>query len=442
MEYNSSRYLSSVLLIGLYLVVFCGTPISAQTSQWDNPFQSQAEVPEILFDSLTHDMALQLVGRANRSLLAGQKGIDAASGAVEQSGLRPNPEFELESENMGGSLNGFRETEITVLLSQEFELWGQRGARRNAAIRDRDVAIWQAKAAASDVRAETRIRFYQLVHAQNQVELAVDATELASEVTDAARIRTEKGAAPSSELLLSEMELEGARLELAEAETELENARLHLAAMWSGDETMIAAVEDDLPGNLPPIEILMPLIEKSRPVIVWSLEKERLEALLGLERANGKPNLTLSGGLKRSEADKANSFVAGISLPIPVFDRNQGNVRALAARLEEVTYESEQSSSEAEAELSTILKTLDRLHSSHAALDTLILPKASQVFESLRHAYENGRTPYSEFLEGRRRLIDVRSQHIHVHLQIRREAIALERLLGISLDNLSATRGE
>ncbi|MCK4656374.1 MAG: TolC family protein, partial [candidate division Zixibacteria bacterium] len=363
-------------------------------------------------------------------------------GAVEQSGRRPNPEFELESENMGGSLNGFRETEITVLLSQELELWGQRGARRNAANRDRDFAIWQAKAAASDVCAETRIRFYELIHAQNQVELAVDATELASEVTDAARIRMEKGAAPPSELLLSEMELESARLELAEAETEIENARLHLAAMWNGNDTIIAAVDDDLPGNLPPVDILMPLIERSRPVIVWSLEKERLEALLGLERANGKPNLTLSGGLKRSEADKANSFVAGISLPIPVFDRNQGNVKALAARLEEVTYEWEQSSSEAEAELSTILKTLDRLRSSHAALDTLILPKAMQVFESLRHAYENGRTPYSEFLEGERRLIDVRSQHLDVHLQIRREAVALERLLGISLDDLSVLKGE
>ncbi len=442
MEYDSSRYLSSVLLIGLSLVVLCGTPVAAQTPQWDNPFRSQAEVPEIVFDSLTPDMALQLVGRANRSLLAGQKSVDAASSAVEQSGLRPNPELELESENMGGSLNGFRETEITVLLSQELELWGQRGARRNAANRDRDFAIWQAKAAASDVCAETRIKFYELVYAQNKVELAVDAAELASEVTDAARIRMEKGAAPSSELLLSEMELESARLELAEAETEIENARLHLAAMWNGNETMIAAVDDDLPGNLPPVDILIPFIEKSRPVIVWSLEKERLEALLGLERANGKPNLTLSGGVKRSEADKANSFVAGISLPIPVFDRNQGNVRALTARLEEVTYEWEQSTSEAEAELSTILKTLDRLHSSHAALDTLILPKAMLAFESLRHSYENGRTPYSEFLEGRRRLIDVRSQHIDVHLQLRREVIALERLLGISLENLLAMKGE
>jgi cobalt-zinc-cadmium efflux system outer membrane protein len=186
----------------------------------------------------------------------------------------------------------------------------------------------------------------------------------------------------------------------------------------------------------------MPFIEKSRPVTIWSLEKERLEALLGLERANGKPNLTLSGGVKRSEADKANSFVAGISLPIPVFDRNQGNVRALAARLDEVTYEWEQSSSEAEAELLTILKTFDRHRSSHAALDTLILPKAMQAFESLRHSYENGRTPYSEFLEGRRRLIDVRSQHIDVHLQLRRELIALERLLGLSLEYLLAMKGE
>ena len=442
MEYDSSRYLSSVLLIGLSLVVLCGTPISAQPPQWDDPFQSQVEVPEIVFDSLTPDMALHLVGRANRSLLAGQKNIVAVSGAVEQSGLRPNPEFELESENMGGSLKGFRETEITVLLSQELELWGKRGARRNAALRDRDVAIWQAKAAASDVCAETRTRFYELVHAQSQVELVLDATELASELTSAARVRMEKGAAPSSELLLSEMELESARLDLAKAETEIENARLHLTAMWNGDESMIVAVEDDMPGNLPQIEVLMPYIEKSRPVMIWSLEKERLEALLGLERANGKPNLTLSGGLKRSEADKASSFVAGISLPIPIFDRNQGSVKALAARLEEVTYEWEQSLSEAEAELSAILKTLDRLHSSHDALDTLILPKATQAFESLRHAYENGRTPYSEFLEGKRKLIDVRSQHIDTHLQIRREAIALERLLGISLKDLSATRGE
>jgi cobalt-zinc-cadmium efflux system outer membrane protein len=427
------------------IILLVTSPVAQPTEsgeQWKDPFPSVGETSAFIPDSLTLDMALQLVARFNSSLEAGRKQRESALGLVKQANMRPNPELELEAENVGGDLTGFRESEMTIQLSQDLELWGQRKARRNAALRDMEAVSWETRMNDFDVYAETKLRFYDLLHAQKKLQLAQQAAQLASDVAEAARIRVEKGAALSSEQLLGELSFDRARMETELAKTELENARRNLAALWRGEGKDLKAVDSNLAtATLPDLTGLKSYLKESREVVRWTLEEAGINALLNLEKANRRPSPALNGGYKRSEADRTNTFLVGLAIPLPLFNRNQGNISSLRARSGAVKSAREQALVNTEAELNTIHQKLNRLFSNRASLDSLILPKAEETYLSLKRAYELGRIPYSTLLEGEQSLIDVRFELNDLDLAISQEIIGLEQLLGISLRDITINQG-
>jgi cobalt-zinc-cadmium efflux system outer membrane protein len=411
-------------------------------NQWKDPFPSGTDTLAFIPDSLTLDMALRLVARGNSSLQAGRKQREAVLGLVRQAKLRPNPELELEAEDVGGDLTGFRESEMTIQLSQELELWGKRKARRNVALRDVEAVNWETRVKGFDIYAETKLRFYALLHAQKKVELTELAAQLASDVAEAARIRVEKGAALSSEQLLGQLGFERVRVEVALAETERENARRNLAALWRGEGNNFKAVGSDPPtATLPDLTVLKSYSKESREVVRRTLEEASINAQLNLEKATRPPSPTLSGGYKRSEAEEINTFLVGLAIPLPLFNRNQGNISSLRAQSGAVKFAQEQALINTEAELQTIHRRLNQLISNRVSLDTLILPKAEEVYLSLKRAYELGRISYSTLLEGERSLIDVRFELNDFDLAIKQEIIALEQLLGINLKDITINQG-
>ena len=423
---------TTILLCAITLLA---TVLVAQSQelggQWKDPFPSRTDTSTVISDSLTLDVASRLVIQANRL----QR--EAARRSVNQANLRPNPELEFESEDVGGDLNGFRESEMVILLSQELELWGQRKARRKAAVRDMEALNWETRVEDFDIYAETKTRFYALLHAQNKVRMTEEAARLAQEVAEAATIRVEKGAALSSEQLLGQLGFERARTEVTLAETELGNARRNLAALWRGGEQDFRVV-DSAPSTatLPDLAVLKSYLEQSREVVWWTFEDASVNALLNLEEANRLPSPTLSGGYKRSRADRTNTFLVGVGIALPLFNRNQGAISSLRVQSEALKSAREQALVNAEAELKTVHQGLNTLLSHRASLDTLILPKAEEAYRSLKRAYTLGRIPYVTLLEGEQNLIDVGFELNDLDLAINQKIIALEQLLGISLKNI------
>lgn len=409
--------------------------------QWKNPFPSGVGTSTVDFDSLTLDMVLQLVARGNSSLRANRMERNVAGESVRQANLRPNPELEFEAEDVSGDLAGFRESEMTVVLSQELELWGQRKARRRVALADADRAEWESRVEDFDIYAESKLRFYAMLYAQSKLKLAEEAARLALEVAETARLRVDKGAALSSEQLLGQLAYERARAEVVLAETELENAKGSLAALWRGDQRNIGTVISD-PGLeiLPDLASLKPYLEGSREVVRCGFEETSVNGLLHLERANRLPSPTLSGGYKRSQADGTSTYLVGVGIPLPLFNRNQGSISSLKAQSDALNSAREQALANAEAELEAIHQRLNSLLGNRASLQTLILPKAEEAYRSLKRAYELGRIPYTSLLEGEQILIEVLFELNDLNLAIRQEIVALERLLGIDLKDITGNQ--
>lgn len=434
MTYQSKyAYLANLILIGLWIYSISPADLAAG-DQWQDPFQSVVRQSDSSLDSLTLVEVLGLVAEANPGLKTGLKRIEAANGLLTQAGLWSNPELELEMEEVGWDAPGFKESEFTVLLSQEIEVWGNRKNRKQVARRDLEVVQLETQIAAFDIYTATVERFSTLDHAQRRLRLTQDAVNLASDIATAARIRVDMGAAMQSELLMGQLETVTAELQVAEATSELEIARTELVALWQGEASAVFVTETDFdPTVTVRIDALQVLLEGSRGVRSLEAEAALAEAELNLERSGAKPNLSLSGGFKRLAADGSSSFVLGVGFPLPFLNRNQGNIVSLEARKDAIRLSRQQALLTARANFETSKRRIEQQVSRYWMISAQVLPKAEETYLSLKSAYKKGKLPYFTLLDAQRIFLDLRFELNDIGLTIKHEIVALERLLGVTI---------
>lgn len=406
----------------------------AAGDQWQDPFRSSQKRTESSHDSLTLVKVLSLVADANPALRIGLKRIESANGLLTQTGVWSNPELGIEIEEFGWDAPGLQESEITVMLTQEFELWGNRRNRKQVAQRELEAVQLETQIAAFDLYATTTERYFTLSHAQRSVMLAKDAVDLASDIAESARLRVDMGASMQSELLLGQLEMATAELELAEAISELEIARTTLASLWRGKASDIVVAEIDFdPGVIAQVDALQSLPEGGRHVRTLEAEAALTDAELDLERSGSKPNLSLGGGYRRVEANGSNSFLIGVGLPLPFLNRNQGSIRSLEARQDALRLSREQALVAARTEFDTSQRRIEQQVSRYLMIRTHVLPKAEETYVSLKSAYDKGKLSYTTLLEAQRMLLTLRFELNDIELSIKREIVTLERLLGVTI---------
>lgn len=434
MTYKPKNHFFCSLLVVCLLISsgFAGNNVSED--QWQDPFQSTGLVMIAQSDSLSLSQVLGMVGKSNPSLRAGLKRIEAAKGLLTQAGLWSNPELEIELEEVGWDAPGFRESEMTVMISQELELWGTRKNRKQVAQRELEAVNLESKIGAFDIYTTTKERYSILSHAQRRVTLAQDAVDLATDIAESARIRVNMGASMKSELLLGQLEIETAALELVEAISELEIAKTELTSLWQGEASDIVVAETNFDSSVvTKIEAAQLLLKGSREVRSLEAEEARTEAELDLERSEAKPSFSLSGGYKRIKADGSNSFVFGVGFPLPFLNRNQGSIRSLEARRDALRLYREQALLTARTEFESSKRRITQQVSRYRIINAQILPKAEEAYLSLKSAYDKGKLPYSTLLEAQRRLLGLRFELNDIGLTVKQEIVTLERLLGVTI---------
>jgi len=434
------------LFVPLAVMALAAPPAFSQTDAGSNPSpllrQAAARTVEPA-GPLDLRSAIALAQRANPGLSSVAREQEATDAAVLQAGAWPNPVLEAQVEDLR---RGNRTT--TLLLSQPVELGGKRAARVAAAERARDQAASALLARRSELRASTITLFFDVLAAQERVRLMQDSLGLAQAATRAAANRVAAGKVPPLEETRSRVAEAGIRVELQQAEGALRSARRQLAALWGNPDPRFTQAQGAV-DRLPPLALAQdverrlaaaPMLRQAR------LEVERRQALSQLEQARRVPDVTVSLGAKRVPADEGmgssngrNQVVVGVSVPLPIFDTNRGNVAEALSREEKARDDL----AAAELQLGAdVAQATERLRSARAAAETLqrdALPGAEAAYKAAAKGFELGKFSFLEALDAQRTHFQVRNQYLMAVADAHRAASELDRLLGTEADETPRT---
>ena len=281
---------------------------------------------------LTMDQALETAFANNPDLAAAQWETGIAQGERQQAGLIPNPEVSWEAED---TRRNSRTT--TVMINQPIELGGKRGARIDVASRAQDAAGIELERKRNVLRADVIQAFYNSTTAQQRLLLARQSLELAERGLRVARGRIDSGKSSPVEGTRAQVQLSQVRLELRRAERDEANSYQQLAQVMGAPLPAFASVGDSgrsMP-TVPDPSLLLNRIGETAELRLAKLQIDQREASLGLEKAQRIPDLTVSVGSQYDERERERVNVVGLSMPIPLFNRNQGNVLAAARRTDQ-----------------------------------------------------------------------------------------------------------
>ena len=381
-------------------------------------------------------IALSRVITDNPRLAAFSREVREADARALQAGLPLNPVLRTELENVAGSgaFSGAGQAETTVLLSQTFELGGKRARRRHAIELAGELALRDYERARAAALSEAAVAFVEVLAEQQLVTLAGEAIELADQVLATVRRRVDAGSSSRVELTRAEIAHSTARLDGEQRVRALKAARQRLAATWGANVTDLdfETVAGTFGGvrPIPTLEELRSEVDANPEVARWTTELARRNALVEVEESRAIPDITLGAGYRRLSGPDENAIVAELSLPLPLFDRNQGAIREARERALRALDERRAVEVDLDAELATSYERLTAAHAESRTLAEVILPGADETFRSLRAGYREGRFSYLEVLDAQRTLVTTRSRRVHALADYHRAIAAIERLTG------------
>lgn len=383
---------------------------------------------------LTLDAAVQSALRHNPLLRAAEAELDASRGGLDQAQAWPNPTLGVEQED---TRRDTRST--TVQLSQPFELGGKRAARVGLARSTRELAKTERLARRAEVRAGTLQAFFDALIAQERVKVAEESLRISADGTAAAARRVAAGKVSPTEETRARVAEATARIDLRQAQVDRQGALRALALVMGVDPTGLPALDgraDTLP-PLPDAEALRQRIDRSPALLRARGEIQRADAAYQLERARRLPDVTLSLGTKRAADTGRHQPLIGVSIPLPLFDANQGaQLEALRRR------DAAEALAQAEAQRlrADVLHTVDQLQAradEALALQQEVLPAAQNAYEAASRGFELGKFGFLDVLDARRTWLQARVQHLGALAQAHRAAAELERRLGAPDDRPS-----
>lgn len=348
----------------------------------------------------------------------------AAEARAIQAGVRPNPEVSVEVENFSGTgpYRTFRSTETTVSVAQPFELGGKRRARKDVAAAERDYAQLALRRAEADLAYDIVVAHAELRASEDRADLARKVLARAVELARIAETLVDVGRDPPLTKLRADALLAEAKAEELRATSELLTARQRLALLIGSDDGELSASVQDIP--MPPT---LPANAQSLDERLAAAERDAASARVRLAQAEGVPDITASGGVRSFRESKDTAFLVSVSIPLPVFNRNRGNIYAAVAEGEAAEAQLAQTRldtrfSRREAEL-LLAAANERL----TALSGAGLFQANEAARVAEIGYQQGKFTLIELIDAQEALTSANLKLIEAQLDRARAIAALGR---------------
>jgi cobalt-zinc-cadmium efflux system outer membrane protein len=384
---------------------------------------------------LTVDEATALFLKQNLDLLIAQYGIDAARGLEVTARLFPNPVLSLDA-TTSTTRSIDRTGSLTARVDQLFELAGKRAYRQESA----RYATQSAEAAFGDtVRVlgfSVKEAFYKVLQARQRLELAKENSAFFDEVVKINSIRFRKG-------VIAEADLIKLRVQSVDFQNQVITATHDLLAAQNNLRALLAlrpSVELQLQGQLEykPVtlvsEALIADALANRPDLV-AKERTVSQRLAELKLAKAFRVPDVSVGVDKSfqgpeGPNSPNQIGAGISVPLPLFNRNQGGILQAEAGIKAAEADRDKTRVQVEIDVEAAYRDFSQTQMLLQAYRAGVLEDARASREIAKKAYERGGTTILDVLDAFRTFNATMQGYLEALLAYQRSLLAINSAVG------------
>jgi outer membrane protein, heavy metal efflux system len=365
--------------------------------------------------------------------------IDVKQAEQYQAGLLPNPEFSIEIDGANQFVGSRRrgsvdDREITYSLSQLIELGGKRATRKQIAAFETSLAAYEKDLVKLDVVNSVTKAIVDVRAAQEYLKLAEEQLKLAVEVREATSAKVQGGKISSLQEKKADLARMSADLTAEKAKRALELSKKKLAALWGSRCPDFSEVEFPL-FDVQPIDALSDLLAQQNSGLTatqWEMQIAWAREIILGEKAQAIPDVVVTAGYFAEKGDSG--LTLGFLMPIPIFDRNQGNISRAKHELTQIYEKKDENMLELKTDLEDAYDQLVTAYRQSLSFKESILSSAKAAFEAAREEYANGKNDYLELLDAQRTLFDVQEQYINTLVDYHQRKADVKRLVGLPLE--------
>jgi cobalt-zinc-cadmium efflux system outer membrane protein len=415
--------------------------------------QSELSVPDLLKEAMDRP-ALSLSDletlaiRNNPTLRQTNDEIQRSAGQATQAGLYPNPSVGYQGEQIrGGSYSG---GEQGAFVQQTIVLGGKLGLRRQVYRTQQRENEMGMKEQRERVIGDVDRLFYAALAAQEAVKIREDSLRLAADAAQTAHQLANVGQADAPDVLQAEVEAEQAQIEYIAAQRMFIQDFRQLSNASGNPQLLLSPLQGNLE-KIPTVDVdhviedtlkNSPAVGKAQQTIVIA------EAKLKSAKREAVPDITLRAGLQNSYEPIGplnrpvglQGFGTG-TITLPIFNRNQGNVRAARAELDT-----------AQAELNrvrlSLRETAEPMLQNYLADEAQvkryrdeIIPRAWRAYQLYLERYRAMAAAYPQVLISQRTLLQLRIGYVQALRNLWTNTVALQHFtLSGGLESIGRSR--
>ena len=375
---------------------------------------------------LTLEGAVAKAAEAIPLLRAGEAGIAAARAGRRQADVRPNPVVIVEGENLVGSgrYNVLGQAEITATYSQPIERGGKRAAQVSLADRDIGVAEASARVARLDLASAVERAFLDIVIADYVAQIADTRLGIELEMQREALRRVRGYKDPLFVETRAAARVAQARIGVAAASTRQHSSRAALAAFW-GESGEVLTIKGDLLTGVPATSKIA-----AADLALADATTARAAAAVIVEETRRTQDYTISGGARFLRGTNDVAAVAGITIPLGRFDRNEGAIeRAQAERLR-IELTAEASRLDRLRRLASLGAYAAAARAQAQAIVTEVYPRTTKALQQVRAGYARGGFSFRDMQDAADAILRAQDQWLEAITKYRDLQTEIDRLTG------------
>jgi cobalt-zinc-cadmium efflux system outer membrane protein len=352
-----------------------------------------------------------------------------------QAGLIPNPILSVEWDSFGGSgdYRGFKGSSGSFSISQMFELGGKRARRVLVADANIETAESLEQVVKIDLLAGLTISMLELAGLQNKLQIKEKLLLLAEESYSGFSSKVDNGKASLLAKRRSGVEKATRRLEVETLRNEENRAKFALCKRWGAEEPDFQTIDFALYSlcEPPPFDELCDLLSNNPIIQKWDNELSSYSEGVCLERANSIPNLEVSTGLNSDYGCANNAFFLEFSFAIPLFDRNQANIRRAELALCQKEWQRQDDLLKIQHALRRTWEEWNQSYRKAKIFQDEIIPSVEESVKMTEEGHAQGKFEYQEVIDAKKDWLEAQALFIDTLVEMHRYKIETQRLIGM-----------